>query len=262
MPRSPRKVLKRLRAPKPWMLSKLGGCYALKARGGPHKTRSSLPIAVFLQNRLKFTLKHDNREAKIILKGRLVKIDNRVRTSMIFPVGFMDVISIEKIGQYFRVLYDVKGRFTVHRISEEEAGYKLCKVRRKQIGPRGIPYITTHDGRTIRYPDPLIKVNDTVRIDMNNIRIIDHAKFGVGKLCMAIGGRNVGRVGHVIHIEPHAGGYTIVHVKDALDRQFATTVDNVFVIGDNQRLWISLPKHRGIKLTIGEERDSRRFQSN
>jgi small subunit ribosomal protein S4e len=61
----------------------------LKARGGPHKTRSSLPIAVFLQNRLKLTLGHDNREAKMILKQRLVKIDNRVRTSMVFPVGFM-----------------------------------------------------------------------------------------------------------------------------------------------------------------------------
>ena len=32
-----------------------------------------------------------------------------------------DVISIEKTGENFRLLYDVKGRFTVHRISPEEA---------------------------------------------------------------------------------------------------------------------------------------------
>ena len=25
-----------------------------------------------------------------------------------------------------------------------------------------VPYIVTHDGRTIRYPDPLVKVNDSV----------------------------------------------------------------------------------------------------
>lgn len=32
-----------------------------------------------------------------------------------------DVISIEKTGEHFRLIYDVKGRFTVHRITAEEA---------------------------------------------------------------------------------------------------------------------------------------------
>ena len=27
------------------------------------------------------------------------------------------------------------------------------------VGPRGVPYAVTHDGRTIRYPDPDVKVN-------------------------------------------------------------------------------------------------------
>lgn len=34
---------------------------------------------------------------------------------------FSDVISIEKTGEHFRLIYDVKGRFTVHRITAEEA---------------------------------------------------------------------------------------------------------------------------------------------
>ena len=32
-----------------------------------------------------------------------------------------DVISIDKTNENFRLLYDVKGRFTVHRIQKEEA---------------------------------------------------------------------------------------------------------------------------------------------
>jgi len=32
-----------------------------------------------------------------------------------------DVVSIEKTGENFRLIYDVKGRFTVHRITNEEA---------------------------------------------------------------------------------------------------------------------------------------------
>jgi len=46
----------------------------------------------------------------------------------------------------------------VHRISPEEASYKLAKVRRLQVGKGKVPYIGTHDGRTIRYPDPDIRV--------------------------------------------------------------------------------------------------------
>ena len=41
---------------------------------------------------------------------------------------------------------------------QEEAAYKLCKVKRVQFGKGGVPFLVTHDGRTIRYPDPDIKV--------------------------------------------------------------------------------------------------------
>lgn len=55
--------------------------------------------------------------------------------------------------------------------------YKLCKVKKILIGTKGIPHLVTHDARTIRYPDPLIKVNDTVRIDLDTGKITDFIKF-------------------------------------------------------------------------------------
>lgn len=36
------------------------------------------------------------------------------------------------------------------------------------------------------------------------------------------------------------------------------SIGNIFVIGDHEKAWISLPKAKGIKLTIAEERDVRR----
>jgi small subunit ribosomal protein S4e len=39
---------------------------------------------------------------------------------------FVDVISIQKTGEHFRLIYDVKGRFTIHRITPEEA--KVIKL--------------------------------------------------------------------------------------------------------------------------------------
>lgn len=110
---------------------------------------------------------------------------------------------------------------------------------------------------SIRYPDPLIKVNDTVKIDLATGKITDFIKFDTGAVVMVTGGRNMGRVGVITHRERHDGGFNIVHVKDAIDNTFATRESNVFVIGQDKP-WISLPKGKGVKLTIAEERDRRR----
>jgi small subunit ribosomal protein S4e len=105
---------------------------------------------------------------------------------------------------------------------------------------------------SIRYPDPSIKVND-----LSTGKITDFIKFDTGVIAMATGGRNMGRVGVITHRERHDGGFNIVHIKDAIDNSFATRESNVFVIG-SEKPWISLPKGKGVKLTIAEERDRRR----
>ncbi|KAK9761147.1 40S ribosomal protein S4 [Basidiobolus ranarum] len=256
MARGPKKHLKRLNAPKHWMLDKLTGTYAPRPSSGPHKLRECLPLVIFLRNRLKYAL--TKKEVQSILMQRLVKVDGKVRTDTTYPSGFMDVISIEQTGEHFRLVYDTKGRFTVHRISAEEANYKLCKVKKVQIGAKGIPFVITHDGRTLRYPDPLVKANDTVKLDLETGKMTEFIKFDVGNVAMITGGRNMGRVGIITHREKHHGGFDIVHVKDVLDRQFATRMSNVFVIGEGNKPWVSLPKNKGVKLTITEERDRRR----
>lgn len=55
-------------------------------------------------------------------------------------------------------------------------------MKRVQTGPKGVPFLTTHDGRTIRYPDPNIKVNDTIRYDIATSKILDHIRFETGKI--------------------------------------------------------------------------------
>nr|ALS05281.1 40S ribosomal protein S4 [Pseudodiaptomus poplesia] len=255
MPRGPKKHLKRLNAPKSWMLDKLGGVFSVKPCSGPHKASESLPIALFLRNRLKYAL--TLKEVKLIMNQRLVKIDGHVRTDPKFPTGFMDVIQIEKTGENFRIIYDVKGRFTVHRISPPEAKYKLCKVRAVKTGPGGIPYLYTTDGRTIRYPDPVIKVHDSIQLDIATGKIQDVIKFDTGNLCMVTGGRNTGRVGTIMSRERHPGSFDIVHVKDSNGHTFATRLGYIFIIGKGNKPYISLPRGKGIKLSIAEERDKR-----
>ena len=101
----------------------------------------------------------------------------------------------------------------------------------------------------IRYPDPTITVNDTIKIDLSTGKITEFIRFDTGVIAMATGGRNMGRVGVITHRERHDGGFNIVHIKDAMDNSFATRETNVFVIG-NEKPWISLPKGKGVKVSF------------
>ncbi|ERL92835.1 hypothetical protein D910_10143 [Dendroctonus ponderosae] len=218
--RGPKKHLKRLNAPKAWMLDKLGGVFAPRPSTGPHKLRESLPLVIFLRNRLKYAL--TNSEVTKIVMQRLIKVDGKVRTDPNYPAGFMDVVTIEKTGEFFRLIYDVKGRFTIHRITAEEA-----------------------------------KVNDTIQLEIATSKILDYIKFESGNLCQITGGRNLGRVGTVVNRERHPGSFDIVHIKDANEHVFATRLNNVFIIGKGSKAFASLPRGKGVKLSIAEERDKR-----
>uniref|UniRef100_A0A7S2Q7J7 40S ribosomal protein S4 n=1 Tax=Zooxanthella nutricula TaxID=1333877 RepID=A0A7S2Q7J7_9DINO len=255
MARGPKKHLKRMFAPSHWMLDKLKGRWAPKPSAGPHKMRECLPLIVMLRERLKYALTY--REVKMIVMQRLIKVDGKVRTDMFYPAGFMDVVQIEKTKENFRLLYDTKSRFVLHKISKEEAAYKLCRVKRVTRGPKGTPYAITHDGRTLRFPDPDVKPNDTVRVDVSTGKMMDYIKFEAGNSVMISGGNNMGRVGVIQHRERHPGSFEIVHVKDAVGHTFATRLQNVFVVGKGSKPWISLPKGNGIKLSIVEDRNAK-----
>ncbi|XVF23291.1 hypothetical protein REPUB_Repub13aG0024200 [Reevesia pubescens] len=116
MARGLKKHLKRLNAPRHWMLDKLGGAFAPEPSSGPHKH---------------------------------VMVDGKVRTDKTYPAGFMDVVSIPKKNEDFHLFYDTKGHFRLHAISGDETKFKLCKVRSVQFDQKGIPYLNTYDGRTI-----------------------------------------------------------------------------------------------------------------
>jgi len=255
------------------MLGKLGGIWAPRPSSGPHKLRESLPLSLILRDKLKYAL--TRREVVMIVMRRNVEVDKRIRTDINFPTGFQDIISMPKTNDNFRVLYDVKGRFVLHSVEPTEATWKLARVNKLSTGSKAsvgrnpftkgvagsIPYVVTHDGRTIRYIDPVVKVNDVVKVDLASGKVIGHLKFEVGSLAMITRGANTGRVGEVTRIEKHPGSYEIVHLRDKKGANFATRVANVFMIGEQTkegvRSAITLPKGKGIQNSIQEERDAR-----
>lgn len=234
------------------MLDKMGGIYAPRPTPGGHSLRECLPLVLLLRNRLKYAL--TAKEVLTILKQRLVKVDGHIRTNPKYPTGFNDVVSFDKTNEHFRLLFDTKGRFTIHPISEKEAQFKLCKVTKRGTGPNDVPFIQTNDGRLIRYPDPLIRVNDTVKVNLQSGRITKFVHFETGNLAMITGGHNQGRLGEIINREKHPGSFEIIHLRDVSGHVFTTRLTNVFVVGKGHTSLITLPPGKGIKLNVIEER--------
>jgi small subunit ribosomal protein S4e len=123
------------------------------------------------------------------------------------------------------------------------------------MGPKGIPYIVTHDGRTIRFPDPRIKKDDTVKLNLKTNEIMKTFKFAIGAACMITKGNNIGRCGNITRVEKHEGSYEIIHVKDSNGVEFSTRLANVFVTGTANHEIQLLKRHT--KLTIIKEREIR-----
>jgi len=239
------------------MLNKLGGIYATRVSAGPHKRRESIPLTILLRNRLHYAFTRQEAIKIVRDKEGLIKVDNKIRRDPRFPLGIMDVVSIAKTGENFRILFDTKGRYQAHKIDAKEASFKLCSVKRKAMGENKIPYIVTHDGRTIRYPHPDIKKQDTIKLNLETGEVESLIKYENGAQVLIIGGNNIGRVGVLQHIEKHPSSFDIAHVKDANGEHFATRSSNVFVIGEGKKPVITLLPSRGIKLGLIEERNLR-----
>jgi small subunit ribosomal protein S4e len=191
----------------------------------------------------------------ILAKDGNIAVDGKVRKDYKFPVGVMDVVTLVKTKTNYRLLYDCKGRFGLAKISPSEAEFKLCRVKSRAMGPKGIPYIVTHDGRTIRFPHPLIKVHDTVKLNLRTNEIVTFFKYELGAKVMITGGNNIGRVGSILRVEEHPGSYEIVHIKDENGLEFSTRLSNVFVIGTKTSEIALLKRHN--YLSIIQERDLR-----
>eukprot|EP00956_Cyclotella_meneghiniana_P010227 scaffold14131_cov89-Cyclotella_meneghiniana.AAC.1 len=145
---------------------------------------------------------------------RCVKIDGKVRTDHNYPVGFMDVISLEKSG---------RGRLQAMPYPKG--------IHVRQEGSRG-----RHPrcGSTLRFPDPNVAVNDTVKVDIATRKMSDIYKFEIGAMVMitlAVTTR--------VALEPWS--------------TWRSTMDPSRLL-PSRIVRVTLPKGRGIKKTILQER--------
>ncbi|KAH0874044.1 LOW QUALITY PROTEIN: hypothetical protein HID58_071406, partial [Brassica napus] len=87
--------------------------------------------------------------------------------------------------------------------------------------------------------------NKTIKIDLEENKIVEFIKFDVGNVVMVAGGRNRGRVSGIKNSVKH--NFETIHIQDSSGHEFPTRLRNVFTLGKGSRPW-----GKGVKLTIIE----------
>ena len=230
--------LKRLAAPEYWPVHRKEAPWAPKPNPGAHKSSMCLPLELIVRDELR--LARNRREASKVLANGKVKVDGRARIERNYPTGLMDVVEFTDANLAYRVL-PVKGKgLGIVRITKEEAKFKLCKILRKTTAPGKHVQYGTHDGRSIT---PLAgegetsnySTNDTLRISIPTQRVLNHIKFDKGNCAIVTAGRNLGRSGKIIELQPGtATRPAMVRIEDNSGNKFDTMLDYTFVVGTNE----------------------------
>jgi len=240
------KVLKRLNTPSFLQIKRKHGKFFVKASPGPHPSRFCLPLLHILRDLLKIGDTH--RETKKLIGLGLVKVDGKIVKNKSFPVGLMDVISIEKLNKRYRILPDSHHGLILNEISEEESHYKLCRINNKTTIKGGHIQLNLHDGKNIliRVQDPknpkedVYKRMDVLKITIPEQEIINLIKFKEDNLAIIMSGKNIGQVGKINNIlkrfGPKASTVSIQHNESHTE----TLYDYTFVIGE-ENSEITLP---------------------
>ena len=241
------KTRKRLNTPAFLQIKRKHGKFFIKSSPGPHPNRFSLPLLHIVRDLLEIVDNH--REAKKLIGLGYFKIDGKVVRDKGFPIGLMDVLSIEKMNKHYRILPDSHYGLILHEITEKESTFKLCRIINKTNIKGGHIQLNLHDGRNIliRVNDPrspkedVCKRMDVLKISVPEQEIMKVLNFKENNLAIIMSGKNIGQVGKIINIlkrfGPKASTVSIQHNGSHTE----TLYDYTFIIGEDQTE-IDLPK--------------------
>ncbi|MEM0303138.1 MAG: 30S ribosomal protein S4e [Archaeoglobaceae archaeon] len=216
---------KRLSAPKTYKIPRKAGKWVIRVSPGPHD-KTAIPLAVVLRDLLQ--LADTAREARKIISAGEVLVDGVVRRDYRFPVGLFDVVSILKLDQSYRVLFDEKGRYVLKEI--EDSDRKLYKITNKTVVKGGKIQLNLFDGSNILGTNEY-KTKDSILLKIPEKQILDHLKFEEGAMIMIIGGTHAGEIGRVKSYKIVRGsGSNLVTVETPVG-EITTIEDYVFVVG-------------------------------
>ena len=207
--------LKRLNAPAEWFVARKTTKYIQKPMPGAHTLDESLPIGLVLKQ-----LGHaqTQAEAKKILHDHEVLIDGRRVRDLKAPLGILDSLALPTSKEYYRMVFDAKGRLQIIAITKAEANTKLSKVVNKTTIGGAKLQLNMNDGRNIIADAKAANTGDTLVLDVPKQKITQRLALEKGALIYLLGGKHIGTMGTLQAIEGDkimftANGQTISTAK-------------------------------------------------
>ena len=147
----------------------------------------------------------------------------------------MDIITIPKTEENYRILLDTKGRLTLHPISAEDATYKLAKVANKSTIKGGKTQLNLHDGRNVLVEEDVYSAQDVVCISLPEQEIKENFKFDDGVVVLVTGGKHTGELGEIkeVIVDESSKPNTAI-IEKANGDSFLTLKEYAFVIGNDE----------------------------
>ena len=222
------KHLKRLASPRSWAIPRKTTMWVVKPSAGPHPVEYALPLLLAVREFL--NLAKTNAEARRIIGNGDILVDGTIVRNYKFPLGLMDVISIPKINQHYRVLLDRRGKLIFIKISKDEAKWKLVRIENKNTVRGGKTQLNLHDGRNILLDKNKYKTSDVLKLGIPDQKIQKSYSFGPGNIAMLIGGSHIGEFETISKYEEIKNPKpNIVFFED-----FSTIKNYVFVVGQEK----------------------------
>ena len=235
--------LKRKPAPRFWPIHRKEDPWVVKPSSGPHSLQNCLPLTLVLRDML--GVAQTRKEAQTILYQGKVLVDGKILHKDDFPVGLMDVISIQDANKYYRIMPGHKGLF-LSPISKDETSFKLCRIDDKATVTGGVQ-LNLHDGSNLllKVADPknpkedIYNTFDVLKLSIPAKEIAGRLQLKEGNFAVITGGKNIGVTGKIVEIEKAEAKKrrnALVVVEDEQGKRFQTILDFVFSLGENQPL--------------------------
>lgn len=217
--------LKRTMAPN-WPIERKTKKYVVTPMPGPHSKYSCIPLGVVLRDILKYaeTLK----EAKEILNKGIVKVDGRIRKKVNFPLGLMDVFSVQ--DENYRLLPGIKGLY-LKPIDEKEASVKLSKINNKVVIKNSRIQLNMFDGSNVLVTSNDYKTGDTAILALPAKSIKETLRMKKGSTALITGGRNIGSIGTIENIIVTKNPQPTQVIVNVSGKNVSVPKNYVFVVG-------------------------------
>lgn len=229
---------KRISAPRIWPIKRKQNKFVTRTSQGPHKISRSINLSLLLKEILKYA--KTQREIKNILYSGKIKVDNKVRKDPGFPIGILDVVSIDDTKENYRIFINKNNKFILHKIDSKESTIKPLKIINKTTLKGKKTQINFIDGRNIIVDKDTYKVQDTIMYDFAKNNLSEHLKFEEGALVYLIDGKKVGTFGVIEHINPSKTTSKATITFSDGKQKFVTPTSYAYVIG-KQKPSISVP---------------------